>query len=170
MTREGKMNTYKERLHPKRHGERRIAMRRFCGPLLIATGVLHLLVGLMFYVRPLTAIARDGFFNAVTPDLAAPAFDRDAAFWFMFFGVMILILGALMHWSQARIGSLPAFLGWALLSLGVAGVILMPLSGFWLVLPQAVLVLAVARRGRPRTDIAEAGPGVSTGNRGGLPS
>ncbi len=131
-------------------------MRRLCGPLLMATSALHLLAGLMFYARPLAAIARDGFFNAVIPNLATPSFDRDAAFWFMFFGVMLLILGGLMHWAQNRLGTLPAFLGWALLALSAAGVILMPVSGFWLVLPQAVLVLAVARQGRSRSAIAEA--------------
>ena len=133
-------------------------MRRLCGPLLMATGGLHLLVGLFFYAGPLAAIARDGFYNAVTPNLVVPAFDRDAAFWFMLFGVMLLILGALMRWVQGRLGTLPAFLGWSLLALGAVGVVLMPLSGFWLVLPQAVLVLAVARRGRSHSVLTETGP------------
>jgi hypothetical protein len=45
-----------------------------------------------------------------------------------------------------------------LLALGLFGAILVPVSGFWLVLAQAVLMLVVARRGttaeadsRPRT-------------------
>jgi hypothetical protein len=58
-----------------------------------------------------------------------------------------LILGALVRWAPARTGTLPAFLGWSLLAFGLFGAILMPVSGFWAVLPQAVLMLVVARRG-----------------------
>ncbi len=141
-------------------------MRWFVGQLLMATGVLHLVSGFVFYPGPLFAIAGDGFLNAVEPDVAFSTFDREAAFWYMIFGVMLLMLGGLTHWAQAQTGTLPAFLGWSLLALGVVGVILMPASGFWLALPQAVLMLAVARRGRSRVAVGEAGPGVSTIGRG----
>ena len=135
-------------------------MRRLSGPLLMATGVLHLLAGFVFYPEPLAAIMQDGFFNAVEPNPAQ--FDREAAFWWMVFGVMLLILGGLVHWAQARTRTLPAFLGWALLALGVVGVSLMPASGFWLTFPQAALVFAAARWGGSRSAVAEAGPGVFT--------
>ena len=139
-------------------------MRRSAGPLLMATGVLHLLAGLLSaYPGPLAAIARDGFVDAVERHPAQ--FDREAAFWWMAFGVTLLILGHLVHWTQARLGVLPAFLGWSLLALGVAGVILMPAAGFWLAFPPAVLVLAVGRRGRSRATVAGAGPGVSADTR-----
>ena len=126
-------------------------MRRLSGPLLMATGVLDLLYVLVFHSRQLAAIAQDGFFDAV--ELNPAQFDRETAFWHMIFGVTLLMLGGLTHWAQAQTGTLPAFLGWALLALGVAGVILMPLSGFWLLLPQAVLMIVVARRGRSRIAI-----------------
>ena len=135
-------------------------MRRLSGPLLIATGLLDLLYVLVFHSRQLAAIAQDGFFDAV--ELNPPQFDRETAFWHLMFGVMFVVLGALVHWAQARTGTLPTFLGWSVLALGVAGVILMPLSGFWLLLPQAVLILAVARRGRSRIAIAQTGPGFSS--------
>lgn len=143
-------------------------MRRLVGPLLMATGVLHLLVGPILYPRPLAAIAQDGFLGAV--DLDPARFDREAAFWFMVIGVMLLILGGLVHWAQAQTGTLPVFLGWSVLALGVGGVILMPASGFWLAILQAVLLLVVARQGRSRTATVKAGPGVSTGERDGLSS
>ena len=135
-------------------------MRRLNGPLLMATAVLDLLYVLVFHSRQLAAIAQGGFFDAV--ELNPPQFDRETAFWHMIFGVTLLMLGALTHWAQARTGTLPAFLGWSLLALGMAGVILMPLSGFWLLLPQAVLILAVARQGRFRAAIAEAEPSLSS--------
>jgi hypothetical protein len=136
-------------------------MRRFVGLLLMATGVLDLLANLVIYPGPLAAVARDGFFNAVEPDVAFSTFDREAAIWHVMFGVMFVVLGALVHWTQARTGTLPAFLGWLVLALGMAGVILMPLSGSWLLFPQAVLILAVAGHGRFRAAIAEAESGFS---------
>ena len=123
-------------------------MRRWIGPLLMATGVLDILYVFVFHYRQLAAIAGDGFFNAVEPDVAYATFDREMAFWHLTFGLMAVILGALIRWTQARTGTLPAFLGWSLLALGAAGVVLMPVSGFW-VLPQAVMMILVSRRASP---------------------
>ena len=135
-------------------------MRRLSGPLLMATGVLDLLYVLVFHSRQLAAIAQDGFFDAV--ELNPAQFDQETAFWHMMFGLMFVVLGALVHWAQARTGTLPAFLGWSVLALGMAGVILMPLSGFWLLLPQAVLIFAVTRQGRSRIPVPEAEPSFSS--------
>lgn len=123
-------------------------MRRLCGPLLIATGALDILYVLVFHARQLAAIAGDGFFNAVDPDVAFSTFDRETAFWHLMFGAMAIILGGLVHWSQARTGTVPGLLGWSLLALCVVALVLMPVSGFWIVLPQAVLMILVSRRGR----------------------
>lgn len=119
-------------------------MRRLSGPLLMATGVLDLLYVLVFHFRQLAAIAGDGFFGAV--ELDPFQLDREVAFWHLTFGAMVFILGGLVHWTQSRTGTLPAFLGWSLLALGLFGAVLVPVSGFWLVLAQAVMMLAVARR------------------------
>ena len=121
-------------------------MRRLCGPLLMATGVLDLLYVLVFQSRQIAAIAGDGFFNAVEPNVAFSTFDRETAFWHLMFGLMAVILGALIHWVQSRAVTLPAFLGWSLLLLSVIALILMPFSGFWVVLPQAVMMILVSRR------------------------
>lgn len=119
-------------------------MRRLSGPLLMATGVLDLLYVLVFHSRQLAAIAGDGFFGAV--ELDPSQLDRETAFWHLTFGAMVVILGGLVHWAQSRTGTLPAFLGWSLLALGLFGAILVPVSGFWLVLAQAMMMLVVARR------------------------
>jgi hypothetical protein len=134
--------------------ERLSVMRRLRGPLLIATGALNFLYVLVIHSGQLAAIAGDGFFNAVDPDVTLSTFDRETAFWHLAFGTMVLILGGMVHWTQVRTGTLPAFLGWTLLALGLAGVVLMPVSGFWIVLPQAVLMVVVAGRGRPE-DVVE---------------
>jgi hypothetical protein len=117
---------------------------RLSGPLLVAIGVLDLLYVLVFHYGQLAAISRDGFFGAVEVDPVQ--LDREVAFWHLVFGATIVILGGVIHWAQGRTGTLPAFLGWSLLALGLFGAILVPASGFWLVLPLAVTMLVVARR------------------------
>ena len=74
---------------------------------------------------------------------------------------MLVLLGALVHWAQARTATLPAFLGWSLLAFGAAGAILVPVSGFWALLPPAGLTLAVSRRpARPARLEAARAPGA----------
>ncbi len=129
-------------------------MRRLSGPLLMATGVLDILYVLVFQSRQIAAVARDGFFNAVDPSVAFSTFDRETAFWHLAFGSMALILGGLIHWAQNRTGTLPAFLEWSLLALGAAAVFLMPVSGFWVVLPLAVMMIVVAQRGNSQAVVS----------------
>ncbi|NDJ77949.1 MAG: hypothetical protein GYB65_16995, partial [Chloroflexi bacterium] len=102
---------------------------------------LHCVVGLFFYAKPLGEIARAGFFNAADK---TPA--RDGAFWFMFTGAMLLLLGEVVRWTHKRTGTLPASLGWGFLALSVVGALMMPVSGFWLVIPVSGLLLRAARR------------------------
>lgn len=140
-------------------------MRRLSGPLLIATGILDLLYVLVFHSQQLVAIVRSGFFDAVELDPAQ--LDREVAFWHLTFGMTVLILGGLVHWAQTRTGTLPAFVGWSLLALGLFGAILVPVSGFWLLLPLAVLVLAVSRRSTRGAREADAAQLMNKSTKGG---
>lgn len=133
---------------------------RHLGRLLMATAVLHMLVGVLIFAKPLVDIGRAGVFNAVDPH-----YDRYAAFWFLTFGVLIFMLGQLIHWTLRRTGTLPASLGWSLLGLSIAGVILMPTSGFWLAIPQALLAVGVARQGGAVTVVGSHNAAVATSTR-----
>ena len=122
-------------------------MDRFGGPLLIATGIIHTLVGLLAYAAPLAAIGRAGVFNAVGSHA-----DRDAAVWFLLSGVLLITLGQLCRWTQQQTGTLPAFLGWTLLGVAAATATLMPVSGWPLVAAAGGLLLTAARvKGRRGT-------------------
>ncbi len=122
-------------------------MTRFGVPLLIATGIIHTLVGLLAYAAPLADIGRAGVFNAVGSHA-----DRDAAVWFLLSGVLLITLGQLSRWAQQHTGTLPAFLGWTLLGVGAAVAILMPVSGWPLVAAAGGLLLVAARvKGRRDT-------------------
>ncbi|HYF62172.1 MAG TPA: DUF6463 family protein [Herpetosiphonaceae bacterium] len=117
-----------------------MALRKHVGTMLLATGMLHTAVGLWHYRQPLLAILGAGRWMSVTGDSG-----REAAFWFILFGVVLMMFGQFVRWALRHAGTLPASLGWSLLALGLLGVAFMPDSGFWLVLPQAWLALAIAR-------------------------
>ena len=120
-------------------------MRKLSGPLLVATGVLDILYVLVSYSRQFAAIFQEGLVDAV--EVIPAQLDRETAFWHLMFGATFVVLGGLVRCAQSRTGTLPAFLGWSLLALGLFGAILFPVSGFWLVLLLALLVLLAARRG-----------------------
>jgi hypothetical protein len=135
-------------------------VRALSGTLLMAVGGLDLLYVLVFHSRQLAAIAGDGFFSAVA--LGPAHLDREIAFWHLMFGFTVLVLGGLIRWTQARTGTLPSFLGWSLLALGAFGATLVPVSGFWLLLPLAVPMLMSARRNKSQTRNADEVVGGTT--------
>ncbi|AHH97757.1 DUF6463 family protein [Kutzneria albida] len=115
---------------------------RWIPSLLTATGVLHLLYGAATLAPVIGDILGAGLVNAVGGHL-----DRQAAFWFLVAAPNLSALGELARWAVRRTGTLPARLGGWLLGIGVVGVVLLPVSGFWLVLIIGVLALVAARRG-----------------------
>ncbi len=133
-------------------------MRHLIGFLLMAVGALHVLYVFVTSFGPLVDIAREGLVNAVDPHL-----DRAEAFWSLMSGLLFITLGYVVHWMQARIGSLPAFPGWALLGIALVGVILMPFSGFWAFIPLAIVMLVVSRQGRLRSTALVPGAGSRHG-------
>src|SRR5437870_7544714 len=115
------------------------------------TAVAHALVGLAIFHDPLVAIARDGFVNGVEPQLLArglPAyFDREAAFWFMLYAPIPLMIGLVTRRAiEVQDVVVLRLIGWTMLFTGGAGVLAMPVSGFWIVLVLGGLVLRAARR------------------------
>ena len=110
-------------------------MRRWVGRWLMGVAALHAIVGLVAFAAPLREIVAAGGWNALgTRDPL-----RNLAFWFLFCGVLLGLVGYLADWIE-RIagGALPRPLGVALLASAVAGVVLAPASGFWLVFPAAL--------------------------------
>lgn len=111
-------------------------MRRWIGRYLLAYGALHLGVGAVLYARPLRAIVADGAWNAVEPHP-----DRAWAFWYMVAGLVVLLLGALVDWLEARGVPLPRRLGAGFLALMVLGGMCIPESGFWLLAPVGIALV-----------------------------
>jgi hypothetical protein len=108
------------------------------GYLLLLTGFLHTLIGLVDGYPQLVVMVQDGFINTAT---ASP--EREAIFWFLVCGLALMLAGLL---ALGYDRSLPASFGWGLLLLSVIGALVLGPSGFYLVIPQAIYILVVAYR------------------------
>ncbi len=135
-------------------------MFRVSGYLLIAISMIHILVGVWLFTEPLSDIVRNGIFNTTAPNPFAPYFDREDAFWFMMVSPLLFTLGQLCCWAEVQEIRLPAFLGWNLLAFSVVGILIEPISGFWLLILPAVLILigsqkVSTRLTKPTEDVHE---------------
>ncbi len=136
---------------PSDGSSNRHAWAGWLGLFFIATALGHALVGVAVFHEALAAIARDGFVNAVHPQLlergGVPYFDREAAFWFILYTPILVLIGLVTRRAlEVRDVVLLRFVGWTLLATGGVGAVAMPVSGFWIVVALGWLVLRAARR------------------------
>ena len=114
------------------------------GSLVTGIAAVHCVAGVALAPAPLGAIFTNGVIGAIDPHV-----DRIAIFWFMFFGLLMLVLGeALRVWESTA--TVPANVGYAFGALSLVGAIAMPVSGFWLGLVPAALIVVRS----PRVDEA----------------
>jgi uncharacterized membrane protein len=130
---------------------RRAGWADWLAVLFAVTAVGHAVIGLAIFRDPLAAIVRDGFVNGVEPALLErgllPYFDREAAFWFMLYAPILLLIGLVAR-RAVEMGDavMLRLVGWTLLVTGALGALAMPISGFWIVLLLGGLMLRAARR------------------------
>ncbi len=97
------------------------------GALIVGIGVLHQLVGLVMGRAVLLDLLRAGVVGQVGSDPL-----RAAIVWSLFFGFLLIFCGLVLHRLEAS-GTRPTrtlALGFG--TLCALGVVLMPVSGFWL--------------------------------------
>lgn len=111
------------------------------GKWLFAVGVIHSLFGFVFMRTTLAVLWSERLFNTVN---GQPA--REAVFWFLCTGSLLLIAGALIDHIERHGLGIPEFVTWAFVVLTVIGVVVMPISGIWLFIPPVVGMLF--RRGK----------------------
>jgi hypothetical protein len=124
--------------------------------MLLAIALLHQLVGLVIGFgfdpsvggpgpAPLVAMAGDGWIGSVGADPW-----RAAITWFLLWGFLLALVGLLAHQTERAGGRLPASFGAAFGALCVVGIVLMPMSGFWLGFGPAWIAIRRARATGPR--------------------
>ena len=111
---------------------------KYSGIFLVATGILHTVFGIAAGINELSGMVKDGFFNAAASD----DLSRGLIFWFLICGICFIILGHVLHYYiKKEQQPAPKLLGYWLLGLGVIGCAMIPASGFWLFLPQALIII-----------------------------
>lgn len=115
-------------------------MRAWIGKFLIAVGIIHVIFGVVVFHGTLRVIAAEGLFKTVN---GQP--DRELAFWFIAFGAVVILLGGLADWCESQGAGLPRRFGWSLLALTILVVVIMPISGGWLLLAPSIGAITRAR-------------------------
>ena len=114
---------------------------KYSGIYIWASGLLHIIVGIITGLEGWKGILRHGVVNGSTVDLGT-----SLAFWFTISGMFIVMLGLVVqHCIRATGQPAPKFLGWWLLVFAVVACIVAPVSGGWLFLPQAWIIIAANR-------------------------
>ena len=93
------------------------------GKWLVAVGVIHLSFGLVFMHEILTLLWSERLWNTVN---GQPP--REAVFWFLSTGIVILIVGVLVNQVERRGAAIPGFVTWSFAALTFIGVVVMPMS------------------------------------------
>ncbi len=110
-----------------------MSMNAWIGKAVVFISIIHSIFGLVVFRSAVSKIAAEGFLDSVHGHA-----DREIAFWFLFFGFLGIITGLMVDWGERTVGTLPAFLGWALLVFAVGFVIIMPKSGAWMLFVPAL--------------------------------
>ncbi|MGD9367226.1 MAG: DUF6463 family protein [Desulfobacteraceae bacterium] len=108
-------------------------MKVWIGKSVLVIGIVHSVYGFIVFRGILAELCRELLLNTVD---GQP--NREAAFWFLFSGFALLIIGGLIHWVEQRRLAMPLFLKWSFLAITLLGCFIMPKSGFWLLLVPTV--------------------------------
>ena len=102
------------------------------GKWIFAVGVIHSLFGVFFMHTTLAVLWSEGLLNTVN---GQPP--REAVFWFLCTGIILLMVGVLVDQTERKGLAIPLFVTWLFAALTIIGVVVMPISGIWLLIPPA---------------------------------
>ena len=131
---------------------------KWIGRLFVFVGAMHALTGAIGFRGEWAGMFRRGLVDTV---YAEPGYDT--AFWFMALAMPLVLIGLWIAWSARRGYDVPPSLGWGLVGLAGAAVLLMPASmGWWAVLALAVALVVVRQREARTQPSLVAGGSAST--------
>ena len=115
---------------------------KYSGIFLIATGILHTLVAIALGKEAFLKIMKEGLYNVTSLD-----YPREFAIWFFICGIFVILLGQVVHYYiKKEQKPAPLSFGYSLLIFTIFGCIVEPGSGFWLFLPQALIIIVANKR------------------------
>ncbi len=108
---------------------------RWFGRAILFIAALHTVGAVLIFGPVWSDVLADGLAGTI---LLFGDSARMSAFWFLFAGLFLGFVGGLIDWIESRELPVPAAVGWALALLTAAGIAMMPVSGFWMLLVPAV--------------------------------
>jgi Family of unknown function (DUF6463) len=113
------------------------SMKYWIGKWIVAVSIIHTIFAFVVFPEVISQIFRDGVYDSIGVDPL-----RGAAVWFLLFGFVLFALGLATNIiEELSNGDVPAPIGFSLLFVIFSGVVLMPISGFWLALPPALTII-----------------------------
>ena len=128
-------------------------MKKINGYLLLFLGLLHVAVGVVGGWSQFVSIADYGIWNALIQHSQAVCMKTlgclqlNGTWWFVAWGLMLILFGLLCTWVEVILNqTVTAFIAWLLFLICGVCAILMPASGFWLVMIVALNMVLCARK------------------------
>lgn len=118
---------------------------KYTGYYLLATGIIHNLIGLGLGWDTLVAMHADGWLSATVVN-GEMLFDREAISWFLITGTFWILFGLTLQKALNEGFQPPLSLGIGFIAIGIVIAILMPVSGAYLFIVQGVLLVLGTQR------------------------
>ncbi len=123
---------------------------KYSGYYLVATGVIHSLIGLALGWNTLQAMHQDNWF-ASTIINDQMLFDREAIVWFLLSGFFWVLFGLMLQKALDDGFTPPTSLAWGFILIGMIAAILMPISGAYLFIIQGIILLMGIQKSNHKT-------------------
>ncbi len=111
-------------------------MKKWIGNWIIGTAILHTVFAIVVFPNVWMELINGGIFNTVGEDT-----QRAAVMFFFLWGLLYFVLGFTIKALENQNIVLPKVLGFGLLINAVIAVIFLPESGYWLLIPPAIMIL-----------------------------
>jgi len=118
------------------------------GKVITGIGIIHILLTPLGYLKQFSGFIHKGFFALSGGPLDSPAtmgglyYENFAAFWCLYFGILMLPLGILLDGIESRGITIPRQFTWAYFIVTIIGIYMIPLSGMTVFfLPHSVYML-----------------------------
>ena len=113
---------------------------KYSGYYLIATGILHSVIGLILGWETLIAMHQDNWL-ASTMIGDQILFDREAISWFLLPGIFWILFGLMLQKALDEGFIPPMSLAWGFILVGIIVAIIMPVSGAYFFIIQGIVLL-----------------------------
>lgn len=115
---------------------------KYSGMLLSATGIIHIIVAITQEWNIYKELFFDGLINSIGDNP-----QKALSFWFFIIGIILIVFGqTLQYYINKEQMPAPLFLGYSLFVFSIVGCFIVPLSGFWLFIPQALIIIFAKRK------------------------